>query len=269
VFVFAHTPIFPEIYHLDSDTSDKRKFWSILEDHQCVIAFLCGHEHIYHRTIPNESQAGIWHITNSPAGGNPRNMDGSGNDDFSGTGFSFMDIYVDYDASEVTFSRWKSTDPLANGSWNLDDQWTVSFVKCSSVFCSSSSSISSSSSSLISSSSSSLISSSSSSLISSSSSSLISSSSSSLISSSSSSLTSSSSTVGGDHHHDHHHSWVTGFEVLSEEEAKSIIRKYSPKMKGMSYSEKEDFLVEKVIKGEISADEAIVLAVNEGLILDS
>jgi hypothetical protein len=94
---------------------------------------------------------------------------------------------------------------------------------------------------------------------------------------SSSSTSSTSSSSGGDHdhdhdhhhHHHHHHAGAMSFDVLSDEEVEFLINKYSPQMRGMSNSEKEDFLIDRVVTGNMSGDEALVLALHENLDLDT
>ena len=155
------------------------------------------------------------------------------------------------------------------GDCNVVDD-SIGWSSSSTSSTSSSSSSTSSSSSSISSSSSSISSSSmssSSSSISSSSSSISSSSSSissSSVSSSSSSISSSSTSSSSE-------TPLSGaaFRVLTEEELRILIEKYQPQMIGMSNEEKEEFLINLVIIGELNADEALSLAQYENLPLET
>lgn len=156
---------------------------------------------------------------------------------------------------------------------NWSSSSSSSMSSSSSSMSSSRSSLSSSSSSQSSSSSSNTPLSSSSSMSSSSmSSSTSSTSSTSSLSSHSSHSSESTSNSGSstsdphDHHsdpHDHHYAGA-GFiiESYSTEDQEALTQQWEPQMEGMTTEQKEDYLIDQVSMGNLSADQAIIIAVN-------
>jgi len=53
---------------------------------------------------------------------------------------------------------------------------------------------------------------------------------------------------------------------FTEGEIAELYSKYHPLLEGLTQEEKEDFLVDLVSSGEISADKALAIAVGEGLV---
>jgi len=156
-------------------------------------------------------------------------------------------------------------DGLEGICTDIDSSSSSSESSSSSSQSSSISSLSSSSSE--SSSSSSESSSSSDSSNSSSSSQSSSSSNSSSVASSSSSQSSSSSTSSATHHHLKPEAFL--LREFTEEEIEELYAMYHPMLVGLTSEEKEDKLVDLVSDGTLSADKALVIAIKEGLIIES
>lgn len=91
-----------------------------------------------------------------------------------------------------------------------------------------------------------------------------SSSSSSRSSSKSSSSKSSSKSPPG---HCHHGLKLYLLQPISEEEKAMLIDKYKIILSGMSSSKMEDFLIKEVIDGNLTAEQALVIAIAEGVVI--
>jgi polyhydroxyalkanoate synthesis regulator phasin len=59
------------------------------------------------------------------------------------------------------------------------------------------------------------------------------------------------------------------FYDFDEDEFAALIEEYKDQFKGLTDEQKEELLIELVTTGEITADEAVALAISEGLDLDS
>jgi hypothetical protein len=286
IMVYGHEPAFPRRdrhfeLSLNYWESDRDYFWTVLTKQKALAAFF-GHTHECSRfqayngyqTIHGETtydtyngpDSSVWQFETSHSGGGT-----------SATELSFL--YVEVYGNRLVVNRYRDInndgfyvlDPVMTTDWSESDttdeqryHGQVIWFQDRTIGISSSSSSGSSMSSSGSSSSSSktpLLSSSSSSK-------------SSFSSRSSSSSRSSTSSTDNHHHDSHHHDDHFGdigfvLKEYSEEEIEELVSRFAAGMGGMSGTEKEDYLIDLVGRGVITADQAIILAMREGLRLDT
>ena len=107
IFVFGHEPAFPNYWHvnecLDRDKSHRDAFWGLLEQYN-VMAYICGHTHVYSRH--QEAGGDIWQI----------DIGNAGLDNYN-DGLTFLDVVL-LD-QQVRFDVYRNK----TGSWTLAESW--------------------------------------------------------------------------------------------------------------------------------------------------
>lgn len=116
VFVIGHEPAYPQERHvgdsLDGYPTNRDKFWKLLNDEK-VIAYICGHTHIYSairqaQTGQYQCDAFTWQVDCGNAG-NPKKDEQT-----------FMDVVVT--DTDVTFGAWRGTE---SKPFTLAASWTA------------------------------------------------------------------------------------------------------------------------------------------------
>ena len=110
VFVFGHEPAFPFHRHLgeslDAHSTNRDAFWALLEE-ESVVAYICGHTHVFSTYRPAGGR--VWQIDVGNAGNDSSFLDGQ----------TFLSVVVD--TAQVRIEVCRNFD----GSFSCDSSWIV------------------------------------------------------------------------------------------------------------------------------------------------